>query len=121
MRRSSGNAAKVVPDRHKSRFGNGMNHADSLGFSQVCPGQSRPRHCPYLRDANDSVGLSPLGEALTVDDVALLLGCSPWTVRQKYLPQGLPHVRASASGRFVFFRKQVVHWILERQEKGGWK
>jgi hypothetical protein len=65
------------------------------------------------------VNLFPLGEPLTIEDVAILLGCSPWTVRQKYLPQGLPYVRASASGKFVFFREQIVHWILERQEKGG--
>jgi hypothetical protein len=63
----------------------------------------------------------PLGEALAIDEAALLLGCSPWTVRQKYLPQGLPHLRASASGKFVFFREQIVSWILERQEKGGSK
>jgi hypothetical protein len=51
----------------------------------------------------------------------MLLGCSVWTVRQKYLPQGLPHLRASAAGKFVFFRKQIVNWILKRQGKGGMK
>lgn len=63
-----------------------------------------------------------LGTALTIDEVAELLGCSPWTVRQRYLRQGLPHLRACASGKLVFFREQVVGWILKRQQqrqKGG--
>jgi hypothetical protein len=58
---------------------------------------------------------------MDIEDVAALLGCSPWTVRQKYLPEGLPHLRASAGGKFVFFREQVTLWILERQTKGGTK
>jgi len=65
---------------------------------------------------------SLLGEALGIREVAELLGCSPWTVRKKYLPQGLPHVRASSAGKIVFFRGQVIDWILKRQQhlkKGG--
>jgi hypothetical protein len=54
---------------------------------------------------------------MDIEDVAELLGCSPWTVRQKYLPQGLPHLRASLAGKFVFFREQVLDWILKRQRK----
>jgi hypothetical protein len=61
----------------------------------------------------------PLGEPMNISQVAALLGCSAWTVRQRYLPQGLPHVRASAGGKFIFFREQVIAWILKRQEKGG--
>jgi len=53
---------------------------------------------------------------MDIEDVADLLGCSVWTVRQKYLPEGLPYIRASARGRFVFFRKQVIDWILKRQK-----
>lgn len=119
MTRSRGRIRKRVPDGHESHFGDGGNHAESLGFSEVCRRQSDPRHYPYQDESAESVNLFPLGEPLTIEDVAILLGCSPWTVRQKYLPQGLPYVRASASGKFVFFREQIVHWILERQEKGG--
>lgn len=74
--------------------------------------QLEPQHYPHLRR-------SLLGEALGIAEVAKLLGCSPWTVRQKYLPQGLPHMRASSAGKIVFFRGQVINWILKRQQKGG--
>ena len=63
-----------------------------------------------------------LGDPMTIQEVAALLGCSPWTVRQRYLRQGLPHLRACASGKLVFFREQVIGWILKRQQqrqKGG--
>jgi|GEM_PF-1015899 len=64
----------------------------------------------------------PLGEPIGIRQVARLLGCSVWTVRQRYVPQGLPHVRSSAAGRLVFFRTQVINWTLKRQQfhtKGG--
>ena len=62
-----------------------------------------------------------LGEAMTVQQVAKLIGCSAWTVRQKFLQQGLPHLRSGPSGRLTFYRNQVVAWILEKQkqQKGG--
>jgi len=60
----------------------------------------------------------PLGEPLKIREVASLLGCSPWTVRQKLLPRGLPYFRSGASGKLVFFKAQVVRWI-ESQQKGG--
>jgi len=62
-----------------------------------------------------------LGEAMTIAQVARLLGCSEWTVRQKLVPAGLPVFRSSPSGKLTFFREQVVAWILERQrqQKGG--
>ena len=59
-----------------------------------------------------------LGEPLSIDQVAELLGCSPWTVRQTLLPRGIPHFRFSASGRLIFFRDQVERWI-ESQQQGG--
>jgi hypothetical protein len=65
-----------------------------------------------------------LGEPLDIEHVAELLGCSAWTVRQKYLPQGLPHIRTCVGGRFVFFREQVIAWIMKRQQlqqKGGYR
>jgi len=59
-----------------------------------------------------------LGEPLSIDQVAELLGCSPWTVRQTLLPRGIPHFRFSASGRLIFFWDQVIRWI-ENQQQGG--
>ena len=54
-------------------------------------------------------------------EVARLLGCSDWTVRHRYLPQGLPHLRPGGpGGKIVFFRNQVIAWILQQQkQKGG--
>jgi len=61
-----------------------------------------------------------LGEPLAIEQVAELLGCSPWTVRQRYLRQGLPYLQARPRGKLVFFREQITDWILKRQrQKGG--
>jgi hypothetical protein len=62
-----------------------------------------------------------LGDPMAIEEVAALLGCSPWTVRQRYLPQGLPHLQASARGKVVFFREQIIAWVEKRQQrqKGG--
>ena len=60
-----------------------------------------------------------LGEPLGIREVARLVGCSPWTVRCVLLRQGLPHFRAGANGKLIFYRDQVVRWILHSQKKGG--
>lgn len=75
------------------------------------PGQHYPDRNPQ--------GPDPLGEPIPIREVARMLGVSPWTVRQRYLPQGLPHMRSGPQGKLVFFRHQIVRWILERQRKGG--
>ena len=59
-----------------------------------------------------------LGRPLNMKEVAALIGCSPWTVRQKLLPQGLPYFRSAASGKLIFYSDQVIRWI-ERKQKGG--
>jgi len=64
---------------------------------------------------------SPLGRPLSIREAARLLGCSAWTIRQKYMPQGMPHFRSGPSGRLTFFENQVVAWVLTKQEKGGSK
>jgi phage terminase Nu1 subunit (DNA packaging protein) len=62
-----------------------------------------------------------LGEAMDVKQVAELIGCSAWTVRQKHVREGLPCFRSGPSGRMIFYRNQVTAWILEKQkeQKGG--
>ena len=61
-----------------------------------------------------------LGSPLTIEEVADLLGCSPWTIRQRYLRQGLPYLQASARGKLTFFREQIIAWVEKRQrQKGG--
>jgi hypothetical protein len=96
---------------------------ETLDCSRSDPGQRNLQqgpNPPEISSANQSPGRS-LGEPLNIDEVAALLGCSAWTVRQRYLPQGLPYLRASATGKFVFFHNQVIDWILRRQQlkKGG--
>ena len=63
---------------------------------------------------------SDLGAPMTIREVAQLLGCSEWTIRQRYLPKGLPHFRLSPTGKLLFFHHQIVRWVLEKQrQKGG--
>ena len=98
-------------EERKSGFENGEKPIDSLGFSHEAPGQSYPQHYPQSLDA--------LGEPLAIREVAQLLGCSAWTVRHSYLPKGLPHLRSGPMGKLVFYRNQIVTWILQKQRKGG--
>jgi hypothetical protein len=59
-----------------------------------------------------------LGEPLALGEVGRLIGCSAWTVRQKYVPLGLPHLRSGPNGKLIFYKNQVIRWLLERQRKG---
>jgi hypothetical protein len=60
-----------------------------------------------------------LGRPLDLRGVAGLIGCSPWTVRQKLIPMGLPHFRSGASGKLIFYEAQIVRWIQHKQTQGG--
>jgi hypothetical protein len=60
-----------------------------------------------------------LGTPLSIRAVAQMLGCSPWTVRQQHIPAGLPHFRSGPQGKIVFFRDQVVQWVLRQQQRKG--
>ena len=63
-----------------------------------------------------------LGDALDLAQVAALIGCSPWTVRHGLIPKGLPCFRPRANGKLIFYRQQVVRWILRQQRShGGWR
>jgi hypothetical protein len=97
--------------RRVSGFENGAESAETLGFPHYPVGQRCPQHCPQATEA--------LGEPLSILEVARVLGCSAWTVRHGYLPQGLPHFRSGPAGKLVFFHNQVVQWILQQQQKGG--
>lgn len=80
-----------------------------MRVGQSCPGQN-----PHF----DSPLEFALGAPLSIRAVAALLGCSPWTVRQQHIRRGLPHFRSGPNGKLVFFRGQVVEWILNQQRKG---
>jgi hypothetical protein len=89
---------------------------ETHGFSSssvVPPRAELPEALPEAED-------EPLGEPLTIGEVARLIGCSVWTVRQQCLRQGLPHFRASRSGRLIFYRNQVVRWLIEKQNERRW-
>jgi hypothetical protein len=102
---------KHADEIRKSGFDGGEKPIDSLRFLREAPGQNYPQHYPQATDA--------LGEPLTIREVARLLGCSVWTVRQSYLPNGLPHLRSQPLGKLIFYRNQIVRWILQHQRKGG--
>ena len=57
----------------------------------------------------------PLGIPLNIREVARMIGCSPWTVRQTLIPKGLPVFQSGASGKLIFYRDQVVRWIEKIQ------
>lgn len=78
-----------------------------------------PLHSAGVSSSEPAHG-ETLGAPLSIQEVAALLGCSAWTVRQRYLRQGLPHLQARPRGKLVFFREQVIAWIEKRQRlKGG--
>src|SRR5258708_3198066 len=88
-----------------------------LAFATPALGHSTPRHCPtQCPHPNDA---DPLGSPLSIREVAALIGCSAWTVRQKYLPLGLPHFRVSSTAKLIFYKTQIIRWLIARQQKGG--
>jgi hypothetical protein len=62
--------------------------------------------------------MGALGAPLSIREAAKLIGCSPWTIRQRHVPNGLPHFRSGPNGKLIFYRDQVVAWILQQQRKG---
>jgi hypothetical protein len=101
----------------KSGRGNAPKAAPPFGFSPLGRGHSSPQlwppHCPHPDDPN------PLGSPLSIREVAALIGCSTWTVRQKYLPLGLPHFRVGSTGKLTFYKTQIIRWLIAQQQKGG--
>ncbi len=65
--------------------------------------------------SSSGAGQQGLGEPIGIREVAQLIGCSVWTVRQQCLRRGLPHFRASRTGRLIFYRNQVIRWLIDKQ------
>jgi len=106
----------TTKDRLMSGFAQDLKPADSLRFQHDSLGQSYPKHYPRPDESANA-----LGEPLSISEVARLIGCSAWTVRQSYLPHGLPHFRSGPASKLIFYRNQVIAWILHQQQKGGTK
>jgi hypothetical protein len=100
--------------RHKSGFGLGPKAKELLGFGPSALGHSYPQQYP-----GHCAPQNPLGVPLSIREVAGVIGCSPWTVRHRYLPAGLPHHRLTPNGKLIFYQHQVIRWLLARQQKGG--
>jgi hypothetical protein len=119
-------ASKCSLEQIMSAFAASQKGTETLDLARIGLGQRCPAPCPRSDPPSSrefpvpGVNEDRLGEAMTIRQVAQLLGCSIWTVRQQYMPHGLPHLRASAAGKLVFFREQVIDWILRQQKiKGG--
>ena len=96
---------------------------ETLGSSSVSLVPRRaelPEALPEAEGGERAAVDEPLGEPLAIGEVARLIGCSVWTVRQQCLRQGLPHFRASRSGRLIFYRNQVVRWLIVKQNERRW-
>jgi hypothetical protein len=129
------------PSALKARIGNPRKPPRLRPFSAVYPlqygkghykghpgvkfGQTRAILAPHGVDFGPLHGkLAPpalhveLGPPLGLRQVARLIGCSPWTVRQTLIPRGLPFFQSAASGRLIFYTNQIVAWI-EHQQQGG--
>jgi hypothetical protein len=115
----------MMTDRKRRVLGLALG-ANPLAFQAIpAPGlgQSYPKHYPQSQSANalapEASSRNPLGAPLSIREVAQLLGCSAWTVRQRHVPAGLPYFRSGPNSKLVFFHDQVVAWILQKQRKGG--
>jgi hypothetical protein len=102
----------------KSRFMENGKSNDFLSLGTESLGGQSPQDSPPLNDGNRG-GPDPLGEPLSIREVASLIGVSVWTVRQRYLPAGLPHFRCTPEGKLLFYKTQIINWLLTKQQKGG--
>jgi hypothetical protein len=83
-------------------------------YPPLCP-QEKPRIEGEERGREEDV----LGQPLSIQEAARLIGCSPWTVRHRSLDQGIPFLRTGPTGKLIFYRQQVIRWLLDQQQKGG--
>lgn len=100
--------------------GDARNAAEKLALETPCLGQNCPSRC--LQPERPGITFDPadpLGAPLGVREVAAMIGVSVWTIRQQYLPRGLPHARATPQGKLLFYKHQIIAWLLKEQRKGG--
>ncbi|MGH9611787.1 MAG: hypothetical protein ACRD4P_01755 [Bryobacteraceae bacterium] len=100
--------------RRKSGFSPPPKPAELLRFAPDVLGQCCPQRCPS-QGATGRLPLELPGAPLSIRETARLIGCSPWTVRQKLVPMGLPVFRSGAGGKLIFYTNQVVRWLEFRQ------
>ena len=89
------------------------NAAPALDILAPTLGHSYPQHYPPRYPQQTAA----LGAPLSIRDVAKMIGCSAWTVRQTLMPRGLPYFRCGG-GKVLFYKNQIIGWI-ETQQKGN--
>src|SRR5579863_5745221 len=108
-------------ERHMSGFADAPDRMSLQAFSRPGIAESWAKHSATSQEGirhESASNRDPLGKPLSIREVAELIGCSAWTVRQRHIPRGLPCFRSGPAGKIHFYRNQVVAWIL-RQQKGG--
>ena len=108
--------------RRMSRLALDANSLPFQAFRRFGLAESQARHSASPEGqipAASGPARSPLGTPLSLREVAELIGCSAWTVRQTHVPNGLPCFRSGPNGKLIFYRDQVIAWILFEQRKGG--
>ena len=103
----------------KSRFLESEKSNDFLALESNRPAQSCAQHCAPPLDGDERPSSDPLGQPLSIRGAASLLGVSAWTIRQRYLPAGMPHFRSTPRAKLIFYKNQVINWLLQEQRKGG--
>jgi hypothetical protein len=111
--------------RKESGIGSSPTAAELLDIMRPPLGQHCPMQKPKapeapVREPAATGADARLGQPLDIRQVARLLGCSPWSVRNAWIPKGLPHFRCfGASSKLIFYEAQVVRWVERQQAKGG--
>lgn len=101
-----------------------VNAAELLELMRPPIGQHYPKQKPTHPDPSGGQPVASgadarLGQPLNIRQVARLVGCSPWSVRNTWIPKGLPCLRSGASSKLIFYEAQVVRWIERQQQQGG--
>src|SRR5580693_4925432 len=82
-----------------SDFGSDAKSTRNMDFSHSGLAQNGARQSARsAKPGTVHLALPELGPPLSIGEVAGVLGCSEWTVRQRYMRQGLPYLRTSATG-----------------------
>ena len=102
----------------RTGFATDANPFEFKAISHDGLGQSYPSHWPCISRALKSATRSVIRFRSAKSHGCRIPGALAWTVRQRHLPQGLPCFRAGRAGKLIFYRNQVVAWIL-KQQKGG--